>query len=399
MLNKTERFVVKQIEDSIREEHENPAISSDLFTSTVIHIGLWLGLVLHSGKSLFGSLEPYGAVVFWVLAIMGIVWNLFFLEFNTRYGGKNKIGYYFLPCMITAKSLFVASFHKYAPGRSERDREIDEFRAVLIRAEAAAQPEAKILPLVQQLKENPDLFLETYFQKSQSFKRMFLERVSDEGEVFSGNVLFLLLLPRVKTIGLDHLREMVIAANFREELDYCIDDMIDLFPQKHKIDDLFEHFTDQEIKSVFTRRYDPEDYIDLLKDSFSLNLQDNRLIPAPTLDRVIDDASVTKEFRDAKLTHKFLLKIEPNLPKYKVKVLLLKSEFMEGGKAFSNCVRSYYNSPDQDCFTLSSFDNTPLACVRVKDGEIVEMSGYRNAPLSSQITEEIDLAFKKAKTA
>lgn len=305
--------------------------------------------------------------------------------------------FFLFPMYSTFRRLAFNVLHKTLPGRDERNSEIRAFVRSVVEQEK--EKEVKNERIVKSFKENTDLFLETYFQNTQSFKRFFLERVYEDGAVNEGKLLFLMLVPRIKTMPIDSLREVVMAANFEAEEFYGdeVNDMKELVDKKEQIEALFKDFSIAEIKSIFTRTYHPNDYLNLLQDTFFANLENEPFIPANKMKDLIDYAPVTKKMNEIKLSHPYLKKLPDLLPEYRVKILYSKDDYIVTGRSFSNCVSAYYRK-SSNIFTLSDATGSPVACVEISDHKVKEMSGFRNASLSRDVKSKITTALKKARS-
>lgn len=237
-------------------------------------------------------------------------------------------------------------------------------------------PEAHpVIKVSTEFKVNPDLYLNTYFNSTPHFKRFFLERIKDaEGDVSKEKLAFFMMIPRLKSLPLDAVREIVLAAN---NLEYQVLPS-SLFKEVQKLDlnYYFEKLSNEQIKMIFTRSFDAEEYMSLLLDLTRSKL---KLEPANQMRDLIDYAPVQEEKRQERIKHKYLLNLEKiHRPGLRIKLLATKKDFDQASVDFSNCVRTYHSKPQSDVFTVYQNDKEPLACVEIMHNKILQLKGVRN---------------------
>ena len=364
-------------------------------------------------------------LISWVIMFFAIGVNdlgLFFLVFNSitfsllyLYDGlfnssriKSLVGPYFeswemlVVIAIAPLSLILSLFvvhvlHLVIPGWEARSQELTEYYKTNAPPKAQDTETTLKNKITNEFLSDIDLFMKTHLQFTTHYKRFLLERISKNGEIDSSRLFLLMLIPNVKTMPLDVLREITLSLN-NLEVTLSSSEISRLMYAKVLVDTYFKKLSPTEIKSIFTRPYSARDYLNLLLDTYDFELltkQDPTFEPAITMQELVLNAPSTKENQRKRLKHPYLLNLYELNSRYEVKVLLSHSEFQNAGNTFSNCVASYYNT-ERSVFTLMQGSN-PIACVEVMGDKIVQCSGYKNNETTPEVTAYVKDLFKRAK--
>lgn len=238
-----------------------------------------------------------------------------------------------------------------------------------------------------------DLFLKKNFNFTNHFKRFFLERIYRDDEIDTNKLLLLMLLPRKKELSHDVLREIMLTITFidlyKELSETEINTLMNIGDDK--LNFFFNKLSQDQIRLIFTRPFDLDEYIELLLD---LNELSAELDPANNMSDLIKNAPSTLKKTEARLVHKFLKDLKSD--EFEINILLTPKSFERASKLFSNCVAIYFNRFHSDIFIVTK-DRTPIACVEISNNKIVQIAGKQNQPLAPQINDHIYDIFEKAK--
>ena len=275
----------------------------------------------------------------------------------------------FIPLTFTYYILLTKILNQLIPGKAERTAHVLEYRKTLSRS--LRREEIEMEPHKVKCYYNSDDFINEHFQTSGQFKRFFFERVMDNGKIIGDKLLFLLLIPRRKEMPIDHLKQIIIGCN-NVKFEISFDERLKLnqIVTTNHVNRLFAKLSDDQIKMIFTRPFDAEDYINLIIETTE------PLEPSRTMSELIDSAIVNPENANRRLRHSYLSKIKENKT-YNFQVLLSKRDFNRASRDFSNCVKNYHDF-SCDVFTVTDFNGNPVACVKIQNHKITEIAGYKN---------------------
>ena len=266
-----------------------------------------------------------------------------------------------------------ALLHISLRGRAEREIYIHHYLDFVMptRRAPASRPQAPdpyfledfLKKTLEEFKDLPK-FVETHFTKSSSLIKFIGERSKNaSGQVEPYFVLFLLSIPKRKTLSIDQLKAIINCGMFCEtsvkvfQKEYFLNgqkiSLLHYLNNPEFVAERFFNYSEDQITSLLTRRYLASQYVSLLE-------------------------AVVIEKKETDSSHKFIIQILENTSKkinnpalheinqkeesgYRIVVLQTKKDYDEAKKDFHNCVSTYFTQSNLDIVTLY-YKNKPVIC-------------------------------------
>lgn len=235
--------------------------------------------------------------------------------------------------------------------------------------------------------ENLALFVENNFQKSQSLTRFIGERLKDQnGNVSPYHLLFLLSIPKRKSLSIDAIKDIIQSALQHEST-------VDLYEQQGLNEVLtnpdlvatqFSNYSEEQLKKILTNKYTPQEYCKWLNTV---------LIEDKETDSELKFINQILNNTKRNLANEKVLSLDgKNVNGFTFKVLKTKFDYESTRNDFKNCIFTYFAKKQYDIFTVYK-DSKPMACVSV-DGtlRITEMK----APFNNPVTHEVQRLIRQS---
>lgn len=235
-------------------------------------------------------------------------------------------------------------------------------------------------------------FLGTYFERTpSSFVRFYAERMysvdtENEKKLDESFINLSLLIPRRKTLPLDHLktilisnqgqgspilRNKVIGGNIKGLTKEALEDNL-------KITEAFKDYTDDQIKNLFTRRHAPQQWLKILRFIFE---KEEAVLPVlKTMNELID---YMDKLKLRKVFYGPLTKLPRTYLIYSFERIQNEYERLLAGRTFQNCLRnSAYENSD---LVLVKKGGIPTALLEISpEGRILQLLGPQNKTLEEK---------------
>lgn len=232
------------------------------------------------------------------------------------------------------------------------------------------------------------IFLLNFFGKNpSSLVRFFSERVSLAEDIEDESFInFSLLIPRRKSLPLDHLKTILISqagspsvacfySRFLEP--NLVNLKADEVFSNEKISSAFKNYTDDQIKGLFTRRWNPQSYIKIIRHILA-SKEENFHLPVVKNIRSIEIYLETLKDRTLFYTH--LKKLPITFEGISFELVKTEADRIRLGDEFDNCLRQI-NYGESD-LVLAKKNGQNLALVEISsDGELRQVAGPHNETL------------------
>ena len=282
----------------------------------------------------------------------------------------------------------VEGFGRHIAEEQERNRQ------------AWAAERTRSLLQMEMLRDDIDLFLKTYVQFTSPFKKFFVERMFSEKQLNESKLRMLLSIPRIKTMPIDFLREIILSLNhvkFDNPFSLINSPQAKVwfhtFVESGILDDYFKDFTDEQIRLVFTREYSASGYMNLI-----YTLQGKGVVTPLKVSNNMPELIFQNDPEKKELRHNYL-ELLPSIKHdhFKFRLVRSRSEYAWTGQHFSNCVRGMFEPNSlSDIFTVSTHNGDPVACVEYRLSRIVQIAGYGNTQVSRSVVDFVNKSLRDA---
>lgn len=229
--------------------------------------------------------------------------------------------------------------------------------------------------ILKEVEDNPVEFLKTHIGENQAFLRFFKEKIYYNNRIDEGFLFFFLLIPRKKEMPLDILKTILTHNLFpvRAEYSHRMDFLNFYLPQVHTF---FNDYSINQIKTFFTRRYDP-DYLVFNLRLIMLNSPEIKVFPIfknylEFIDFVNRSVTSSPPLIPKGKTQAWIERINGvKIGPYKLTRINDSAEFYTWGKSLKNCLMRY--TPNQIVFGITEGNKKVAAIELGIHGEIVQI--------------------------